>query len=66
MSVYILISQTARLGAVWSSKLVTRQVLLSLSILAYSVVMMQRNEKINKYYDRGPTNNTNPESGDRN
>ena len=66
MSVYIIISQTARLGAVWSSKLITRQVLLSLSILAYSVVMIQRNEKINKYYDRSPADNSDRKPGDRN
>lgn len=52
MSVYIVISQSARLAAVWTKHLLTKQLLLSASIVAYSVLLMQRNDKINKYYER--------------
>jgi hypothetical protein len=52
MSIYIGISQAARLAAVWTKSRLTTQLLLSVSILAYSALLLERNKKINKYYDR--------------
>jgi hypothetical protein len=52
MSIYIVISQTTRLAAVWTRNILTKQLLLSASIIAYSLLLIERNKKINKYYER--------------
>lgn len=52
MSIYIVISQTSRLAAVWTRNILTKQLLLSASIIAYSILLIERNKKINKYYER--------------
>jgi hypothetical protein len=52
MSVYIVISQTARLAAVWARNRLTTQLLLSVSIIAYSALLLERNKKINSYYTK--------------
>jgi hypothetical protein len=64
MSVFIVISQTARVMAIWSQKQVTRQILLTVSVIAYSALLMQRENKIDKYYDRSRENKSKPEPGD--
>lgn len=51
MSVFIVISQGARLAAVWTRSNLTKQLLLSLSIVAYSAVLLHREQKISRYYD---------------
>lgn len=65
MSVYIVISQTARLAAVWTKSRLTTQLLLSVSILAYSALLMERNKKINKYYDARPEDHLDGKPRDR-
>jgi hypothetical protein len=66
MSIYIVVSQTTRLAAVWTRNTLTKQLLLSASIIAYSLLLIERNKKINKYYDRDPdelpTNSSNQNS----
>lgn len=52
MSIYIVISQTTRLAAVWTRSILTKQLLLSASIIAYSLLLIERNKKINNYYER--------------
>lgn len=65
MSVFIVISQTARVAAIWSQKQVTRQILLTVSVIAYSALLMQRENKISKYYDtRRERDNSKPEPSD--
>lgn len=56
MSIYIVISQTSRLAAVWTRNILTKQLLLSASIIAYSMLLIERNKKINKYYERDNPN----------
>jgi hypothetical protein len=56
MSVFIIISQATRLASVWTRNHLTKQLLLSASILAYSLLLIERNKKINKYYERDDTN----------
>ena len=66
MSVFLAISQGARLAAVWTSnKLVTR-LLLTASIVAYSVLLAERNKKINKYYERDKINIKPEDRNDKN
>lgn len=62
MSIYIVISQTTRLAAVWTRSILTKQLLLSASIIAYSLLLIERNKKINNYYER----NTNGQPENRN
>ena len=52
MSIYIVISQSARLAAVWARNRLTTQLLLSVSIIAYSALLLERNKKIEKYYTK--------------
>lgn len=52
MSVFIIISQATRLASIWTKHLLTRQLLLSASVVAYSFLLIERNKKINKYYER--------------
>lgn len=52
MSIYIVISQTSRLAAVWTRNILTKQLLLSASIIAYSILLIERNKKINAYYQK--------------
>lgn len=54
MSIYIVISQSTRLAAVWTRSILTKQLLLSASIIAYSLLLIERNKKINNYYERDP------------
>jgi hypothetical protein len=54
MSIYIIISQSSRLAAVWTKNILTKQLLLSTSILAYSILLIERNKKIEKYYEQRP------------
>lgn len=56
MSIYIIISQTSRLAAVWTRNILTKQLLLSASIIAYSMLLIERNKKINSYYERDNPN----------
>lgn len=51
MSLYIIVSQTARLAAVWTRNRLTSQILISLSIASYSILLIERNKKINNYYN---------------
>lgn len=62
MSLYIIISQGARIASVWVKRKYTKQILLSISILAYSALIMEREKKIKRYYDRR-RNNFNERSG---
>lgn len=62
MSIYIVVSQTTRLAAVWTRSILTKQLLLSASIIAYSLLLIERNKKINNYYER----NTNGQPENRN
>lgn len=52
MSFFIIVSQTARLASVWTRSKITSQLLISVSIIAYSALLIERNKKINKYYER--------------
>jgi len=56
MSIYIVISQATRLASVWTRNILTKQLLLSASIIAYSLLLVERNKKINKYYERSNPN----------
>jgi hypothetical protein len=66
MSIYIGISQAARLAAVWSRNRLVTQLLLSASIVAYSLLLVERNKKINKYYERDNPNGKPENSGQEN
>lgn len=62
MNPYIAISQTARIASVWAKKTVTKQILLTISIIAYTALLMEREKKISKYYDR-PEDNSQRRTG---
>ena len=59
MSLFIIASQSARIAATWSSSIVTKRILLTASIILYTALLYQREQKIQKYYatrpDRLPT-----------
>lgn len=55
MSVYIAVSQAARLAAVWTRNRLVQQLLISASIISYSLLLIERNKKINKFYERDST-----------
>lgn len=66
MSIHIVISQTARLAAVWAKNKLTTQILLSVSIIAYSALLLERNKKINAYYTKDDNDRrNNPNQGAR-
>lgn len=52
MSVFIAISQTARIAAIWSKRTVTKQILLTVAVVAYTALLNQRERRINEYYSR--------------
>lgn len=62
---YIAISQTARIMAVWAKKTTTKQILLTVSIIAYTALLMEREKKISKYYERSTEDSSKQGSGNR-
>lgn len=54
--ILIVLSQSARIAAVWTRNSTTRNLLLSASVICYTALMMKREKKISRYYDR--KNNT--------
>lgn len=64
MSLFIIVSQSARLAAVWTRNRLTSQILISVSIAAYSLLLIERNKKINAYYN-GSKSNEEPRRGNR-
>ena len=61
MSLYIIVSQSARLAAVWTRNRLTSKILISVSIAAYSLLLIERNKKINNYYNNGSNPHKQPE-----
>lgn len=51
--------------AVWAKKTTTKQILLTVSIIAYTALLMEREKKISKYYERSPEDSSKQGPGDR-
>ena len=51
MSVYIILSQMSRLGAVWVKSKQTKNLLLSASILFYTALLIKRENKFKEKYE---------------
>lgn len=63
MSVLIAISQGFRIGAIWAKRQTTRQILMTASVMAYTLLLVNRENKISKYYDTGDRTKAKPGSG---
>lgn len=65
MNVFIAISQTARVAAVWARSQTTKQILITISIISYTALLMEREKKISKYYDKTDDSERRPERTNR-
>lgn len=59
MSLFIVVSQSFRLASTWATSAVTRKILISASIIVYTALLYQREQKITKYYAERAKDNTN-------
>ena len=62
MSLFIVASQSCRIAAIWAKRQTTKQVLLTVSVVAYSLLLVQRENKISKYYANRHRADREPES----
>lgn len=60
MSVYIILSQMSRLGAVWVKSKQTKNILLSASILFYTAILIKRENKFKEKYEPRVKRNQRP------
>lgn len=60
MSALIALSQGARICSIWAKKQTTKQIFLTLSVLAYTALLANRESKISKYYDTRNRTNDQP------